>query len=70
MHDLRTRSAGLTKFIQLHIVARSGACSFVGAHAIGDRIEAEIEKAFPDAEVILHVDPLGVKERRPRDLAG
>jgi ferrous-iron efflux pump FieF len=69
LHDLRTRSAGLTKFIQLHIEL-DPALSFVGAHSIGDRIEAEIEKAFPDAEVILHVDPLGVKERRPRDLAG
>jgi len=69
VHDLRTRSAGLTKFIQLHIELEP-ALSFVGAHAIGDRIEAEIEKAFPDAEVILHVDPLGVKERHPRDAAG
>jgi len=69
VHDLRTRSAGLTKFIQLHIEL-DPALSFVGAHAIGDRIEAEIEKAFPDAEVILHVDPLGVKERHPRDAAG
>jgi ferrous-iron efflux pump FieF len=69
VHDLRTRSAGLTKFIQLHIEL-DPALSFVGAHAIGDRIEAEIEKAFPDAEVILHVDPLGVKERHPRDVVG
>jgi ferrous-iron efflux pump FieF len=68
VHDLRTRSAGLTRFIQLHIEL-DPALSFVGAHAIGDRIEAEIEKAFPDAEVILHVDPLGVRERNPRDPA-
>lgn len=66
VHDLRTRSSGLTRFIQLHIELDS-ALSFLKAHAIGDRIEAEIEKAFPDAEVILHVDPLGVKERNPRD---
>jgi ferrous-iron efflux pump FieF len=69
IHDLKTRSAGLTKFIQLHIEL-DPALSFVGAHAIGDRIEAEIEKAFPDAEVILHVDPLGVAERRPPDPVG
>jgi len=68
VHDLRTRSAGLTRFIQLHIEL-DPALSFVGAHAIGDRIEAEIENSFPDAEVILHVDPLGVQERRPRDAA-
>lgn len=69
LHDLRTRSAGLTKFIQLHIDLDPG-LSFVGAHAIGDRIEADIEAAFPDAEVILHVDPLGVTERHPRDPVG
>jgi ferrous-iron efflux pump FieF len=69
IHDLRTRSAGLTKFIQLHIEL-DPAMSFVDAHAIGDRIETEIEKAFPDAEIILHVDPLGVVERHPRDPAG
>ena len=68
VHDLRTRSSGLTRFIQLHIELDPG-LSFVGAHAIGDRIEAEIEKALPDAEVILHVDPLGVRERNPRDPA-
>jgi ferrous-iron efflux pump FieF len=69
IHDLRTRSSGLTKFIQLHIEL-APALSFVEAHAIGDRIEADIEKVFPDAEIILHVDPLGVAERHPRDPAG
>jgi len=68
IHDLRTRSAGLTKFIQLHIEL-DPALSFVDAHAIGDRIEAEIEQVFPGAEIILHVDPLGVAERHPRDPA-
>jgi ferrous-iron efflux pump FieF len=65
-HDLRTRSGGLTKFVQLHIEL-DPSLSFVGAHAIGDLIEAEIERAFPGAEVIVHVDPLGVPERHPRD---
>lgn len=68
VHDLRTRSSGLTKFIQLHIEL-DPTLGFVPAHAIGDRIEAEIEKAFPGAEIILHVDPLGVAERNPRDPA-
>jgi ferrous-iron efflux pump FieF len=66
VHDLRTRSSGFTKFIQLHIELATD-LGFVAAHAIGDRIEAEIEKAFPGAEIILHVDPEGVAERHPRD---
>lgn len=56
VHELRTRSSGLTKFIQLHIeVARD--LSLVEGHAIGREVQAEIAKAYPDAEIILHVDP-------------
>ncbi len=65
VHDLRTRSAGLTKFIQLHIEL-DPSLSLTRAHAIGDEVEAEIQKEFPDAEIILHVDPFGVEERRAR----
>ena len=55
-HELRTRSGGLTKFIQLHVVL-DPALSLGRAHAIGDRIEDSIRAAFPKAEIILHVDP-------------
>lgn len=65
VHDLRTRSAGLTKFIQLHIEL-DPSYQLTEAHAIGDQVEAEIQKAYPDAEIILHVDPYGVEERRAR----
>jgi len=63
IHDLRTRSAGLTKFIQLHIEL-DPTLPLTKAHAIGDEVEADIQAAFPDAEIILHVDPYGVEERR------
>jgi ferrous-iron efflux pump FieF len=63
IHDLRTRSAGLTKFVQLHIEL-DPALPLVRAHEIGDQVEADIQQAFPDAEIILHVDPHGVAERR------
>lgn len=56
MHELRTRSGGLTKFIQLHVeVARD--LSLVDGHAIGREVQAGIAAAYPDAEIILHVDP-------------
>ncbi|MCA0304422.1 MAG: cation diffusion facilitator family transporter [Proteobacteria bacterium] len=61
VHDLRTRSAGLTKFIQLH-VELDPTLPLVKAHEIGDRVEAELQRAFPDAEIILHVDPYGIFE--------
>ena len=63
VHDLKTRSAGLTKFIQLH-VELDPTLPLVQAHEIGDRVEAELQRAFPDAEIILHVDPYGVFEPR------
>ncbi len=63
IHDLRTRSSGLTKFIQLHIEL-DPMLPLTRAHEIGDQVEADIQAAFPDAEIILHVDPFGVEERR------
>lgn len=55
-HDLRTRSAGLTQFIQLHVVLHP-TMSLGRAHVMGDSVEATIREAFPHAEVILHIDP-------------
>jgi ferrous-iron efflux pump FieF len=56
VHELRTRSSGLTKFVQLHIeVARD--LSLVDGHAIGQEVEVEIARVFPAAEIIVHVDP-------------
>ena len=62
-HDLRTRSAGLTRFIQLHVVLQP-TMSLGRAHVIGDSIQSEILQAFPDAEVILHIDPWNDAEPR------
>lgn len=64
VHDLRTRSAGLTRFIQLHIEL-DRELALMQAHEIGDQVEAGIRASFPDAEVILHVDPFGIAEQRP-----
>lgn len=56
VHDLRTRSSGLTQFIQLHVALHPN-MSLGRAHVIGDTIQASIEEAYPQAEVILHIDP-------------
>ncbi|WP_425066441.1 cation diffusion facilitator family transporter [Reyranella sp.] len=55
-HDLKTRSSGLTRFIQLHIEVDRD-LSVVLGHAIGLEVQAEIARAFPGAEIIIHVDP-------------
>lgn len=55
-HDLKTRSSGLTRFIQLHIEVDRD-LSVVLGHAIGLEVQAEIARAFHGAEIIIHVDP-------------
>lgn len=57
IHEMRTRSAGLTRFVQLHL-EMDGDVSLRRAHAIADAVEAEIRKVFPDAEIIIHQDPV------------
>jgi ferrous-iron efflux pump FieF len=62
-HDLRTRVAGPTSFIQLHI-EMNGAMSLVRAHEISDEVEAKLRAAYPNSEVIIHQDPEGIEEPR------
>jgi ferrous-iron efflux pump FieF len=56
VHDLRTRSSGLHQFIQLHLVLHP-TMSLGRAHVISDSVETAIRDAFPQAEVIVHIDP-------------
>jgi ferrous-iron efflux pump FieF len=61
VHDLRTRAAGPTAFIQVHI-EMDGNMPLAEAHRVSDEVEAELLRAFPRAEVIIHQDPAGVEE--------
>lgn len=67
VHDLRTRSSGQQRFIQLHLEL-DGKLTLWRAHAIGDEVEAAIRAAFPAADVIIHHDPVGLKEAHPQFL--
>ncbi|MFQ5635575.1 MAG: cation diffusion facilitator family transporter [Gammaproteobacteria bacterium] len=60
LHDLRTRRAGLTSFIQMHIELDPG-LNLVEAHDIADEVEASIRLEFPDSEVLIHQDPHGAE---------
>jgi ferrous-iron efflux pump FieF len=64
LHDLRTRAAGICKFIQLHIEL-DPAISLTRAHEVSDEVENELLAAFPDAQVIIHQDPAGVERPPP-----
>jgi len=70
-HDLRTRVAGPTAFIQIHI-EMDGGLSLLRAHEISDEVEAKLRSAYPNAEIMIHQDPEGIEEPRstfPRRVA-
>lgn len=64
-HDLRTRVAGPTAFIQIHI-EMDGEMSLLRAHRVSDEVEAQLRAAYPNAEIIIHQDPEGIEEPRAR----
>jgi ferrous-iron efflux pump FieF len=63
LHDLRTRSSGLQRFIQLHL-EMNGKITLHRAHEIVEQVMADIRAAFPNAEVLIHEDPEGIEEER------
>lgn len=64
VHDLKTREAGRTAFIQLHLEI-DGSMTLYRAHAIADAVEAELQTAYPGAEVTIHQDPYVLSEDTP-----
>ncbi len=58
-HDLKTRTAGSVVFVNLHIEL-DGEQTLDAAHAIGAGLRRAILKAYPQADVMIHKDPVGV----------
>lgn len=56
-HDLRTRTAGQYVFIQFHLGLNSQ-LSLRQAHRVTKEAEAKVLSAFPQAEIIIHQDPI------------
>jgi cation diffusion facilitator family transporter len=61
-HALRTRRSGSEEHIDLHLVV-SSQMQVVDAHDLCDRIEGEIRKAFPQAHVLIHIEPEYERQR-------
>lgn len=55
-HDLRTRIAGRSTFVDFHLVV-PGDLSVKDAHDICDRIEEAIADDVPGARITIHVEP-------------
>lgn len=56
MHKLKTRLSGRDTFIQMHIEV-DGNLSVKAAHLISGEVEAIVGEAYPDAEILIHIDP-------------
>jgi ferrous-iron efflux pump FieF len=58
LHDLRTRTSGHRDFAQFHVDLPPG-MTVAEAHAIVERVEADLCAAFPGLELLIHIDPEG-----------
>jgi len=58
LHELRTRASGRDKFIQMHIEV-NGELNVRKAHFIANEVEATLGELYPEAEILIHVEPLG-----------
>ncbi len=57
VHDIRTRRSGQTLLIQLHLEL-DDQMPLLLAHGIAKAVEKEILRTWPDADVIIHQDPV------------
>ena len=56
-HNLKTRYSGAKPFIQMHLELNKD-LTFLQAHDITEALEQKLQSMFPDADVILHQDPV------------
>ena len=61
VHDLRTRRAGRSDFIELHLEL-DGDITLRRAHRIADEVADALREANPGADVVIHQDPVGLAE--------
>lgn len=62
-HDLRTRYGGSHYFIQFHLEL-APEITLMRTHVILDEVEDRVRAVFPNADIIVHPDPLGFDEHR------
>lgn len=62
LHDFRTRTSGTHNFAQFHVWVPAN-WTVQEAHDRLDRAEEELQKRFPNTEILIHVDPEGQTDR-------
>ncbi len=63
VHDVRTRRSGRTLIIQLHLDL-DAELSLKRAHHISAEVEQSLRNALPNADIVIHQDPVGIAEER------
>jgi len=62
-HDLRTRDTGRKYIIQFHLEL-DPKMSLLESHKITDEVTDNVLAVYPNSELIIHTDPLGIDEAR------
>ena len=63
LHDLRTRDLGGCYLFEFHLEL-DGKMSLEKAHAYTEEIENNIHQHYPKAQIIIHQEPKGIKDKR------
>ena len=63
VHDMRTRSDSDRIFAEMH-VEMDGDVNLRAAHRVAETIVAALRGEYPQADVLIHQDPVGIKEDR------
>ncbi len=70
VHDLRTRKSGMQIYISFDIEA-DPEFSLRRAHAVSLAVEKAVYREFPNAEIMIHIDPHGIPHEETRhNIAG
>lgn len=69
VHDIRTRTSGMSIHISFDIEV-DDTLTLKAAHDIAVDVEVELLKVFPNAEIMIHVDPLGDTYDHRHNIAG
>lgn len=59
VHGVRTRQSGGTVFIQLHLELDDHLI-LLDAHDISDNVEVQLKNAYPNSDVLIHLDPISI----------
>lgn len=62
-HDFRSRDLGGTYCFEIHLEL-DGNLTLNITHQLTDKVEEAIKRQFPEAQVIIHQDPYGLRENR------